>query len=348
MTVNSERLIRGNVKKIAIFRALYLGDMLCVIPTIRAIRQFFPEADITLVGLPWQSSFVKRFQMYFDRFIEFPGWPGLPEQTPDSTKIFKFLNHVRAERFDIIFQMQGNGRITNEMCMLWGGRYVCGLKRHDEKMADEKFFPSSEDDEHEVLRFLKLTDALDIPRAGTDLEFPISPGEVAAFENIRSELGLSDNHYICMHPGARDPGRRWRKENFAFVSRQLFDKGFPIVLTGSLAEKDLLASVQAEMSHPVINIIDRLGDVELGSLALIIKNSRMLVSNDTGVSHIAAGLKTPSVIIFSPHSGFNRWRPLNTNLHQCVRHHDANDPEGVLYTILNHLQKTAMPSHVFQ
>jgi ADP-heptose:LPS heptosyltransferase len=348
MTENAEKLIRGNVRKIAIFRALYLGDMLCVIPTIRAIRQFFPEADITLVGLPWQSSFVKRFNMYFDRFLEFPGWPGLPEQTPDSAKIFKFLNHVRTEKFDLIFQMQGNGRITNDMCKLWGGRYVCGLKRHEEKIADAALFPSSEDDEHEILRFLKLTDSLSIPHAGTDLEFPFDTSELAAFENIRSELGLSDKNYICIHPGARDRNRRWRKENFAFISQQLFDKGFQVVLTGSMEEENLLASVQAQMPHPVINIIDRLGDVDVGTLALIIKNSRMLVSNDTGVSHIAAGVKTPSVIIFSTDSNFNKRRPLNTNLHQCVRYRDANDPECVLYTILNHLQKTGAPAPVFQ
>jgi ADP-heptose:LPS heptosyltransferase len=348
MTENAEKLIRGNVRKIAIFRALYLGDMLCVIPTIRAIRRFFPEADITLVGLPWQSSFVKRFSMYFDRFLEFPGWPGLPEQIPDSAKIFKFLNHVRAEKFDLIFQMHGSHSITNDMCNLWGGRYVCGLKRHEEKMTDAALFPSSQDDEHEVLRFLKLLDALGIPHAGTDLEFPIDSSEFAAFENIRSELGLSDNHYICIHPGARDRNRRWRKENFAFISRQLFNKGYQILLSGSLDEENLLASVQAQMPHPVINIVDRLGDVDVGTLALIIKSSRMLISNDTSVSHIAAGVKTPSVIIFSTDSNFNKRRPLNTSLHQCVRSRDANDPEGVLYTILNHLQKTATPAPVLQ
>lgn len=65
--------------RIAIFRALYLGDMLCSIPAVRAIRTAYPDAEIHLIGLPWQRDFVSPFDGYFNHFIEFPGWPDLPE-----------------------------------------------------------------------------------------------------------------------------------------------------------------------------------------------------------------------------------------------------------------------------
>src|ERR1700712_5690245 len=93
-----------NIKKIAIFRALQLGDMLCVIPAIRALRFAYPDAEITLLGLPWAQSFVERFANFFDRFIHFPGYPDLPEQPFDEEDFDRFVYEVRDEQFDLLIQ----------------------------------------------------------------------------------------------------------------------------------------------------------------------------------------------------------------------------------------------------
>ncbi len=90
----------ASIQKVAIFRALQLGDLLNTIPAIRALRQAYPDAEITLLSLPWAGDFVQRFRRYFDRFIHFPGYPGLPEQDFDSQAFGIFLEEMLAERFD--------------------------------------------------------------------------------------------------------------------------------------------------------------------------------------------------------------------------------------------------------
>jgi ADP-heptose:LPS heptosyltransferase len=337
------------LKNIGIFRALHLGDMLCIIPTVRALRAAYPEAKITLIGLPWEEKFVQRFHIYFDAFMEFPGWPGLPEQKAMLNKIPDFIKSMQSQAFDLVLQMQGNGCITNNMCMLWNAEKVCGLRKEYDYCPDENFFPVSEDDEHEILRFLKLIDALNIPRQGVDLEFLFHEDEIKNFKAISDQLSLPDGKYVCLHPGARDVRRRWGAENFAYAGSRLAAEGYTVVLTGSEEERSLLQEVKDHMQYPVIDIVEKLGSVGLGELAAIIGHSALLVSNDTGVSHIAAALRVPSLIIFSSFSNLSRWAPLDRVLHRTVSAEQANHPKNVVdlvFHLLNQQNKKGTRSLV--
>ena len=326
-----------SISRIAIFRALYLGDMLCIIPALRAIRKAFPDAEITLIGLPWQENFRDRFSRYLDRFISFPGWPGLPEQPLDSHSTVEFLLEIRRLPFDLVFQMQGNGEITNSMCMLWNAKKVCGLRKAGGYAPEEALFPVSDDGEHEILRFLKLTRAAGVEEDGDHLEFPITEGERRRFRQIADAAGLSPGTYVCLHPGARDIRRRWSVDKFAFIASQIALQGYSIVLTGSQDEQDLLASLQRRIKTPVLNIVESFGHLGAGELAAIIERAALLVSNDTGVSHVAAALGTRSVILFSAHSDISRWRPLDHDRHISVASEKAEDEQFVLQLVLQQL-----------
>lgn len=336
------------VNKIAIFRALYFGDTLCIIPTVRAIRAAFPTAEITLIGLPWQKDIVHRFPDYFDRFIRFPGWPGLPEQPVEVHRAVRFLRRMQRESFDLVFQLQGNGSITNTMCLLWGGRKLCGLRKAGEYAPDPHLFPVSEDSEHEVLRFFKVLDCLGIPHRGADLEFRILAEEKIRFAHMARLAGLEGTPYVCLHPGARDARRRWPAENFARLADAIAAHGYTPVLTGSGDEKNLLTEVQERIAAPVINIVENFGHITTGELAAVLQHASLLVSNDTGVSHLAAALRLPSVLVFSPYSDIHRWRPLDRTIHVALPFEKASDPQHVLDVALGLLMKGHVQPHMDQ
>lgn len=308
----------NDIKRIAILRALQLGDLLCAVPAFRALRAAFPHAHITLIGLPWANTFQQRFSHYIDEVMVFPGYPGLPEQPPDPTAFNTFMSAVKNNRYDLILQMQGNGTLVNPLVQSMGARYTGGFTPKGAVPENGLFVPYPED-LHEIERHLYLLEQLGIPSAGTHLEFPLTSADRESFHRL--QLPCDDYTYICVHPGSRAAWRQWPPPYFAAMADHLAEQGWKIVLTGSIEEKELTLAVKSYMCFPALDVA---GELSLGGMAVLVKKSRALVSNCTGVSHIAAATATPSVIISmdgEPH----RWAPLNTHLHcttDWTRHND--------------------------
>lgn len=300
-------------RKIAVFRALQLGDMLCAVPALRALRAAAPMAQITLVGLPWASSFVKRYSRYIDNLLVFPGYPGMPEQPLHLHSVPHFLAEAQRQRYDLVLQMHGSGSLTNPVAMLFGAERAAGFYRPGDFCPDPKTFMPWDERAHEVLRCLDLIEFLGIPSQGDRLEFPLTEADFRALQ--RSHLGLpAPGSYVCVHPGARMLSRRWLPQRFAEVADRLAERGMQIVLTGSPDEAEVVREVKRAMRMPALDLC---GKTELGALAALIAQARLVVSNDTGISHVAAAVATPSVIV-SCGSDTRRWAPLDRSRHHVV------------------------------
>ncbi|HET9942352.1 MAG TPA: LPS biosynthesis glycosyltransferase, partial [Terriglobia bacterium] len=142
---------------------MQLGDLLCSVPAFRALRAAFPKARITLIGLPWAKAFVQRFTHYLDEFIEFPGYPGLPEQDTDFGRLATFLEYMRARRFDWLIQMQGDGSYVNDLVRLCGARERMGFALPSADGSDLSGFLPYPSDCPEIHRHLRLMEFIGVP-----------------------------------------------------------------------------------------------------------------------------------------------------------------------------------------
>jgi ADP-heptose:LPS heptosyltransferase len=297
---------------IAVIRALQLGDLLCAVPALRALHAEYPAARITLIGLPWAREFAARFRRYIYDFIEFPGFPGLAERACERAELPRFFEELEARKYDLAIQMHGSGEITNPLLMRMGARHTAGFHRGGRFCPDPQRFIEWRDDEHEVLRYLRLMSRLGIAPQGSALEFPLGDEDWREW----TMLGLERDRYAVVHPGSQLPSRRWPPERFAQVGDVLAKNGLQVVLTGTRAESQIVNCVRAAMRAPALDLA---GLTSLGGLATLVARARLVVANDTGVSHIAAALKAQSVIVASG-SDPRRWAPLDRRLHRVLYH----------------------------
>lgn len=303
-------------RRIVVLRALQLGDLLCSVPAFRALRGALPDAHITLVCLPWGREFVDRFSQYFDDFLEFPGFPGLPERSFDVQAFPDFLQRAHQARFDLGIQLHGSGSFVNPLLLLLGAKHNAGYYLPGQWCPDaERFFPYP-DHLPEVHRHLALMEFLGAPARGDHLEFPLRESDHVQLAALPEARFLRRGGYVCLHPGARYASRRWGVEKFAAVGDALARRGLQIVITGSADEAGLVRDVAQAMRSPALPLAGR---TTLGALAALLAGSRLLISNDTGISHVAAGLAVPSVIVVTG-SDPRRWAPLDRDLHPVVSH----------------------------
>jgi ADP-heptose:LPS heptosyltransferase len=83
---------------------------------------------------------------------------------------------------------------------------------------------------------MKLVQYLGLPTQGEHLDFPLGPDDFRSLDAIEGFREMAERDYICLHPGASVPERRWSTEWFAGIGAALAQQGFELVLTGSAAE----------------------------------------------------------------------------------------------------------------
>src|SRR5829696_857692 len=311
--------------RICLFRALPgVGDMLCAVPTFRALRAARPDASITLLALPVALPLAERFRDHLDEVLAFPGFPGLPDRRPDIAAIPAFLAEMHERRFDLAVQLHGAGSHTNDIVRLLGARRSAGFHPRGEAAPEPARYLPWRETEHEVLRWLRLVRHVglipDAPETSeeTRLELPLARDAHAQAEAVLGEaLGpRRRDRLVVVHPGASVAERRWPARAFATVVERLVGEGADVVLTGSAAERRLTQLVRSLVPDPE-RVADIAGRTTLDALGAILERADLLVANDTGVSHIAAALGTRSIIVFTG-SDPARWAPLDAGRHHAL------------------------------
>ena len=271
---------------------LPIGDTLFTTPAIRALKQRYPEAEITALVYPTNKGVISN-NPDIDHFLL---WP-TRGQGPGVRGVLKLFWGLRRTRFDLAVEFSNYN---------WWISRLSGIPRRTEMNLPKMWWVlpwagRKWRTRHAVEHYADVVRRLDIPV--DDLKLRIFPTEE---DEAKARLWLTryrvgdDELLVGIHLGGEGlwGRKRWSVERFAKVADGLADGAdIRIVIMGGKDDAPAAAELASRTRAPIINAV---GQTSLGETAALARRCALFIGNDSSPLHIAAAAGTPVVGIYGP------------------------------------------------
>lgn len=305
---SSQQVKNGSLKRILVTRADRLGDLVLSTPVFEALRRQFPDAHIACLTF-LENRPVVEGNPYLDELILYDklgsekGWWGN----------FLFSRKLAKKRFDAVIHLHPTNRMHLVSWLARIPQRIGYRKKNGWALTRAIEDRKAEGTKHESEYNFDLLKFLGVPPPGKMTpSFPLKEKEKISLEFLLKNLGFQcEKPYVVLNPSASCPSKIWPADRFARLADQLqTQRRFQIALIGSISDRRFAVKVKKYATHPVTDLS---GKLSLGMLGWLLKEAKLLISNDSGPVHVARAVGTPAISIFGRNlSGLSprRWGPL--------------------------------------
>lgn len=290
----------GNIDRVLVIRLRSIGDTVLATPSLIALKRFLPNAKIDVLLEKWVAPVLDGFDAVDDVLIA------------GSTAADKFqtIREIRRRRYDIVFNLHG-GTTSTLLTYASGARHRVGYQNYQYSFLYDHRLSSSADfwgreQTHSAEQQLALPGSAGVPVDDKPLSrIAVTAAAMASLKQKLNNLSFKlDGSFAVIHPVAAFDSKRWAQEKFAITIDFLAERGISSIAVGSPQETAELESLRSLCSAPVWAS----GDIDLPETAALLSRASLFVGNDSGIAHMAAALKVPSVVIFGSMNR-NHWYP---------------------------------------
>jgi len=293
-----------------------LGDMLCVIPTLKTLRRAYPKTAITLVASPLNFEIMKNHPA-LSRVLLFD--KKAVTSTPAGLR--NFLRALRREHYDaaIVPSTVSVSLTSGIIARLSGAPVRIGPGRLEGRDNPSKFLfthPvdldwSSSPARHQAARNADILGPLGLQADDLSTDLGLTPDELEHGRLLVEPLRKKFHRLVGIHPGAAKQGNRWPVESFVRLAESMY-AGFGNGLVVTIGTKDagVYDSLRQRLKVPHHFIRGE----SIRTVASVIAALDLFVSNDTGPLHIAGALPVPVLGLFGPTDPVE-WAPIGNNNH---------------------------------
>jgi ADP-heptose:LPS heptosyltransferase len=322
--------------KILALQFKYFGDAVLMTPALRALREFFPQAEIHLLA-PEEIAPLFQHLPWLNRVWSMPrkrGRASLGETWP-------LIRALRQEKFDRSVDFASNDRgailsffIGAKKRLGWDERAGFFGRRffYTDRVVTEKNPP------HESARLAQLL-------SGWQISMPVS-----LEAEIRADPALADaakkilpheNAVIC-HVASSQPKKEWPLPHWAEFHRLATAAGRKVVFTTARGERETALMANLKSLAPGAEILPQISELPL--FLAVLARAGVFISGDTGPLHFAAGLGVPTISLFGPSSPA-RWAPIGKR-HQILTGAVCGCDGHSACTAARHCLAEISPAHV--
>jgi heptosyltransferase-3 len=279
--------------RILVIRGGAIGDFILTLPAIHLLREAFPGAHLEILGYKHIVALAEeRFYANATRSIEYGALAGFftlnSTLSPELAEYFASFQQIVSYLYDPDGVFEGNLRRA-------------GVKN---TLAAYQRIDDSEHAAEQLARPLqKLALYLEDHAARI---FPSEADRTAASQFL---TGFQELPIVAMHPGSGSPKKNWPLDRWEELGWRILEKrpGTRLMLIGGEADQTQIEALKAAWKSLPLLIAREL---PLPHLAAVIERCRLFVGHDSGISHLAAAVGTPCLLLFGP-TDPSVWAPAN-------------------------------------
>lgn len=290
--------------KILVIGPSWVGDMMMSQSLYRTLKAEYPTAEIDVMAPAWCRPLLARMPEV-NQALAMPlghGALGLGERR-------RLGRALRANRYDRAYVLPNSFKSALVPFFAdipqrtgWRGEMRYGLL-NDVRVLDKAAFPLM------VQRYVALAydkgraqRADDLPQPLLWPQLRVSDEEIA---ETTSAFNLTDSRPIVgFCPGAEfGPAKRWPHYHYAALAQRLIESGYQIALFGSAKDHEAGEQIRAALQDDARDFcLNLAGKTQLEQAVILIAACRAVVSNDSGLMHVAAALNKPLIALYGPSS----------------------------------------------
>jgi heptosyltransferase-3 len=243
-----------------------------------------------------------------------------------------FVLRLRRFKADLAFNIEEDS--TSDRLTRWSGaryRLGCSPERHKrgyEQVLPIRFVERPAARRHRWYSFMEVFAALGMeePKPGY-LHFPPAALPAPPLARLTQQGFDASKPYAALHAGATRDYKKWPREYFAQLARQLRAAGLQAVFIGAGRDAEETAQVLAVLKQDddAHGVFDATNQFSLAQLGGFLRQASCMIGNDSGPFHLATALGVKGVVIFGP-TDAGLWRPLGDEV-RVLQHSSMCSPE---------------------